>query len=91
MHMIFTRDIRCAYIMVIANVDVLYFVSSQGEQPKPSSAVKLGSEAIQFSLNEEQGYYEIGPQQQDNQIFVLAVTIGLASNLAKVGLCRDLF
>lgn len=66
-------------------------MSSQGKHPKPSSGVKSGSEAIQFTLNEEQGYYEIGPQQQDNQIFVLAVTIGLASNLAKVGLCSDLF
>lgn len=35
-------------------------------------------------LNEELGYYKIGPQQKDNQIFVLSVTIGLASNLAKV-------
>ncbi|KAJ7339657.1 hypothetical protein OS493_006064 [Desmophyllum pertusum] len=35
-------------------------------------------------LNDSQGYYEIGPQREDNNIFVLSVTIGLASNLAKL-------
>ena len=63
---------------------------SQGKLPKPSSTTKLGSEEIHFMLNEDQGYYEIGPQQDDNQIFVLSVTIGLASNLAKVGLTHVL-
>jgi len=52
-----------------------------GKQLRPPSA---GPDAIQFMLNEEQGYYEIGPQQEDNQIFILSVTIGLASNLAKL-------
>ena len=37
-------------------------------------------------LNEEEGFYEVGPQQGHLQIFVLSVTIGLASNLAKVRL-----
>ena len=62
--------------------------SFQGKQPKPSPTTRLSSEEMHFMLNEDQGYYEIGPQQEDNQIFVLSVTIGLASNLAKVtGLC----
>ena len=56
------------------------FVVSKGRRSGPSSRFQT----IQFTLNEEQGYYEIGPQQDGNQIFVLSVTIGLASNLAKV-------
>ena len=56
------------------------FVVSKGRQSRPSSR----PQTIQFTLNEEQGYYEIGSQQDGNQIFVLSVTIGLASNLAKV-------
>ena len=65
---------------------VLCFISSQGREPRPASERKPESDAIQFALNEEQGYYEIGPQLEDNNIFVLSVTIGLASNLAKVNL-----
>lgn len=53
---------------------------------KQSPLTKQWSKELKFVLNEEHGYYEIGPQKDDNQIFVLSVTIGLASNLAKVGL-----
>ena len=53
--------------------------------PKQSPLTKQWSKELKFVLNEEHGYYEIGPQKDDNQIFVLSVTIGLASNLAKVG------
>ncbi|KXJ28809.1 centrosomal protein of 120 kDa [Exaiptasia diaphana] len=35
-------------------------------------------------LNNNEGYYQIGPSEKDNHIFVLSVTIGLASNLAKL-------
>lgn len=54
--------------------------------PKQSPPTKQWSKELKFVLNEEQGYYEIGPQKDDNHIFVLSVTIGMASNLAKVGL-----
>lgn len=54
--------------------------ADEGRRSGPSSRFQT----IQFTLNEEQGYYEIGPQQDGNQIFVLSVTIGLASNLAKL-------
>ena len=63
------------------------FVVSKGRQSRPSSR----PQTIQFTLNEEQGYYEIGSQQDGNQIFVLSVTIGLASNLAKVQYIMFLF
>lgn len=62
------------------------YLSSQGRQPRSGSARKLESDAVHLMLNEEQGFYEIGPQLEDNNIFVLSVTIGLASNLAKVKL-----
>ncbi|XP_015753947.1 PREDICTED: centrosomal protein of 120 kDa-like [Acropora digitifera] len=51
---------------------------------KQSPLTKQWSKELKFVLNEEHGYYEIGPQKDDNQIFVLSVTIGLASNLAKL-------
>ena len=68
--------------MIIYIIFIIIF--SQGRQPRPGSARKPESDAVQLTLNEEQGYYEIGPQRKDNNIFVLSVTIGLASNLAKV-------
>jgi len=61
-------------------------MSSQGTESRPASERRPESDAIHLFLNEEQGYYEIGPQLEDNNIFVLSVTIGLASNLAKVNL-----
>jgi len=65
---------------------ILCIVSSQGRESRPASERRPESEsdAIHLFLNEEQGYYEIGLQLEDNNIFVLSVTIGLASNLAKV-------
>ena len=57
---------------------------SKGRHPAPSPPRKPESDAIQLLLNDDQGYYEIGPQHDDNNIFILSVTIGLASNLAKV-------
>ena len=62
------------------------FISLQGREPRPASERKPESEAVHLFLNEEQGYYEIGPQLEDNDTFILSVTIGLASNLAKVNL-----
>ena len=58
----------------------------QGREPRPTSERRPESDTMHLFLNEEQGYYEIGPQLEDNNIFVLSVTIGLASNLAKVNL-----
>lgn len=63
---------------------ILWIISSQGREPRHASERRPESDAIHLFLNEEQGYYEIGPQLEDNSIFVLSVTIGLASNLAKV-------
>ena len=66
---------------------ILCIIFLQGREPRPTSERKPESDAIHLFLNEEQGYYEIGPQlEEDNNIFVLSVTIGLASNLAKVNL-----
>lgn len=57
---------------------------SDRREPRHASERRPESDAIHLFLNEEQGYYEIGPQLEDNSIFVLSVTIGLASNLAKL-------
>lgn len=65
---------------------ILCIISSQGRESRPALERRPESDAIHLFLNEEQGYYEIGPQLEDNNIFVLSVTIGLASNLAKVNL-----
>lgn len=54
------------------------------QHPRPSPPRKPASDGIQCMLNEDQGYYEIGPQHEDDRIFILSVTIGLASNLAKL-------
>ncbi|RMX45248.1 hypothetical protein pdam_00000823 [Pocillopora damicornis] len=54
------------------------------QHPRPSPPRKPESDGIQCLLNEDQGYYEIGPQHEDDKIFILSVTIGLASNLAKL-------
>ncbi|XP_068693226.1 centrosomal protein of 120 kDa-like isoform X1 [Montipora foliosa] len=58
--------------------------AEDAKKPKQSPPTKQGINELKFALNEEQGYYVIGPQKEDNQIFVLSVTIGLASNLAKL-------
>ena len=65
---------------------ILFIIFLQGREARPTSERKPESDAIHLFLNEEQGYYEIGPQLEDNNVFVLSVTIGLASNLAKVNL-----
>lgn len=69
---------------------VFFSMPSKGQHPRPSPPRKPESDGIQCLLNEDQGYYEIGPQHEDNKIFILSVTIGLASNLAKVDLLNNL-
>ena len=41
----------------------------------------LGLEPV---LNEEKGFYQLGPNNESSEIFVLSVTISYAVNLAKV-------
>ena len=47
--------------------------------------LEVNPSSLQPVLFEEKGYFQLGPITDTNQIFLLSVTIGFASNLAKVG------
>ena len=51
------------------------------------------NESLSFEpvLNEEEGFYQLGPTTEPSEIYVLSVTISYAVNLAKVMLKNKLY
>ncbi|KAK3728976.1 hypothetical protein QZH41_008720, partial [Actinostola sp. cb2023] len=65
-------------------VSIIKFKVSQTKAREFQSPGIGESSVLEPILNNQDGHYQIGALSDDNQIFVLSVTIGLASNLAKL-------
>ena len=73
------------YIAFLVYAVVSTHVVNLGTLGLSLSEREIDPASLQPVLNEERGYYQLGPITDATQIFVLSVTIGFASNLAKVG------
>ena len=51
-----------------------------GEAPAP----ELDPSTLKAELNNEEGYYQVGPAETCGESFVLSVTIAFAANLSQV-------
>lgn len=87
---LFPKSSRCKAAIISTQLELCSFISCSSNnhfsEPLRTQDDFSPSRAMHLDciLNEEEGFYQIGPRDRDNRIFVLSVTISLASNLAKV-------
>lgn len=63
---------------------VLNYILDGSEVPSPRLPVNENEDQLDVVLDEEQGYYLIGPENENCVIFSLAICIGGPRNLVKV-------